>query len=474
MGTSGMELVRNTDGELSAQLPQQFPFRVSHTPKSGRCLVTTREIRPEETVLTDSAILLGPASPFVCIVCCSYRPDSAKCESCGHVLCRICRGSGAHDTQECKALTKCGFNRDMYNIVLPVRFGLLKSRDEEMFEWLMQYMDHNEERNKEMRESTDRMTSIVSLVVPGVDKELAWKIVGILFTNCFEFKLAEIEARALYPLVSLINHSCIPNMRHTNLINELKNEEVEGEIVVMKLEAQRTILANTELTIRYNDYMMGHIQRQKFLSDQWFFNCYCERCRDPTEFGTNTSGLPCTSSGCSSGYLLPQCSKSCWSCSKCKRDFTEEDVEKMEYNLVQLSERKPEPYNIRTCLQQLHSLSKILHNNHFIIINLKQQFLFNFSINMKKIRDLEPEQRKKLSPLFLAQEKYCRQLLTYHEVLDPGQSNIKTKILLELRKVLLIQSRVLTDDPNTTREDLASKLIEVKNLSYLVYEKVPL
>ena len=158
----------------------------------------------------------------------------------------------------------------------------------------------------------------------------------------------------------------------------------------------------------------------------------------------------------------------------CRQDVVREDVERMEENLMLLSERKPEPYNIRTCLQQLHSLSKILHNNHFIIVNLKQKFLFNFSINMKKVRDLEPEQRKKLSPLFLAQEKYCRQLLTYHEVLDPGQSGIKNRILLELRKVLLIQSRVLTDDPNTTREELASKLMEVKSLSYLVYEKVPL
>jgi len=426
--------------------------------------------------LSDSAILLGPASPLVCIVCCSFRPGCGKCASCGHMLCRICEGSGAHDSEECQALAKCGFTRDMYNVILPIRFGLLKHRDAEMFEWLMQYMDHNEERNKnkEMRESTDRMTSIVSRVVPGIDKDLAWKIVGILFTNCFEFKLADIEARALYPLVSLINHSCIPNMRHTNLINELKSEQLEGEIVVMKLEAQRTILANTELTIRYNDYMMGHIQRQKFLSEQWFFNCACERCRDPTEFGTHTSGLPCTTSGCSAGFLLPHTGKSFWSCGKCGLRVAGEDIEKIEDNLVQLSERKPEPYNIRTCLQQLHSVSKILHNNHFIIINLKQKFLFSFSINMKKIRDLEPEQRKKLSPLFLAQEKYCRQLLTYHEVLDPGQSHIKTRILLELRKVLLIQSRVLTDDPNTTREDLASKLMEVKNLSYLVYEKVPL
>ena len=94
---------------------------------------------------------------------------------------------------------------------------------------------------------------------------------------------------------------------------------------------------------------------------------------------------------------------------------------------------------------------------------------------MKKIRDISPDQSRKLTPLFVAQEKFCRQLLNYHEILDPGQSSIKTKILLELRKVLLIQSRILSDDPNSTREDLANKLLEVKHLNMnLVFEKVPL
>ena len=50
----------------------------------------------------------------------------------------------------------------------------------------------------------------------------------------------------------------------------------------------------------------------------------------------------------------------------------------------------------------------------------------------------------------------------------------RNKILLELRKVLLIQTRVMADDPAATRDDLARKLEEVKNLNYLVYEKVPL
>ena len=32
----------------------------------------------------------------------------------------------------------------------------------------------------------------------------------------------------------------------------------------------------------------------------------------------------------------------------------------------------------------------------------------------------------------------------------------------------------MADDLSSTREDLANKLVEVKNLNYLVYEKVPL
>ena len=251
-----MELVRDSEGVLRPSLPSQFPFTVGETASSGRCLVDSREIRPGQTILTDSAILVGPASPGVCVVCCSSSSPSGRCGACRHQLCSSCQ----HDQAECRALAKCGYTKDMYNVILPIRFGLLRSRDPEMFEWLLQNMDHNQERNKdeELRRSTERMVTLVSGSL-GLGKALAARMIGILFTNCFEFKVSDIDARALYPLVSLINHSCVPNMHHTNLIRQLERGEHQGEhqgeIVVMQLEAQRTILPNTELTIRYNDYM---------------------------------------------------------------------------------------------------------------------------------------------------------------------------------------------------------------------------
>jgi len=141
---------------------------------------------------------------------------------------------------------------------------------------------------------------------------------------------------------------------------------------------------------------------------------------------------------------------------------------------VEEARQLPKPFTIRSCLEQLRTLSRTLHSNHVLVMLLKQRFLFTFSIGLKKVRDLSPEQRLRLAPLFLAQEKYCRQLLAYHEVLDPGPTPLKTKLLHELRKVFLIQSRLLSDNPNVSREELVGKLEELRGLSYLVCTEVPL
>ena len=149
---------------------------------------------------------------------------------------------------------------DLYNVVLPVRFALLREQDPEMYEWLGQYMDHTEQRHQRqpaLGRSTERMAALVAACVPAVTPAEAVRCIGILFTNCFELNVDEMRARALYPLVSLVNHSCVPNMQHTNLIQAVRGEEVggmEGDIVVMQLEAARTILPGTQLTIRYNYY----------------------------------------------------------------------------------------------------------------------------------------------------------------------------------------------------------------------------
>jgi hypothetical protein len=152
---------------------------------------------------------------------------------------------------------------DLYNVVLPVRFALLRRQDPEMYEWLSQYMDHTtvrHARNPALACSTERMAVLVAACVPGTTRAEAIRCIGILFTNCFQVSLGRMRARALYPLVSLVNHSCVANLEHSNLLQGVvRGEEgVEGDIVVMELEAKGTIRPGTQLTIRYNTYTQVH------------------------------------------------------------------------------------------------------------------------------------------------------------------------------------------------------------------------
>ena len=80
--------------------------------------------------------------------------------------------------------------------------------------------------------------------------------------------------------MSLVNHSCVPNLSHTNLLSRLASRGENrygvlcctsvlhrpalcspgGEIAVMQLEAGRAVLPGTELSIRYTDYTLSHTQ----------------------------------------------------------------------------------------------------------------------------------------------------------------------------------------------------------------------
>ena len=37
----------------------------------------------------------------------------------------------------------------------------------------------------------------------------------------------------------------------------------------------------------------GSISRRRILRAQWFFDCFCARCNDPTEGGTDANAIAC-------------------------------------------------------------------------------------------------------------------------------------------------------------------------------------
>ena len=75
---------------------------------------------------------------------------------------------------------------------------------------------------------------------------------------------------ALYPVTSLLNHSCDPNCIQTFVGNQ----------IVVKVTRQ--IKANEELTISYGPMhnKMRSEQRQQCLKDQYHFTCSCAKCKE--------------------------------------------------------------------------------------------------------------------------------------------------------------------------------------------------
>ena len=62
--------------------------------------------------------------------------------------------------------------------------------------------------------------------------------------------------------------------------------------------------------------------RQSEIEDQFMFTCNCERCLDPSEFGTFYGGICCES--CESGLCVPTNPanfEADWACSGCKAKF---------------------------------------------------------------------------------------------------------------------------------------------------------
>ena len=74
----------------------------------------------------------------------------------------------------------------------------------------------------------------------------------------------------IYAAASLMNHSCDPNCIQT----------FHGSTLVIK--AMKEIIAGQELTISYGPRFskLKWEERQQILKDQYFFACYCERCKN--------------------------------------------------------------------------------------------------------------------------------------------------------------------------------------------------
>lgn len=205
------------------------------------------------------------------------------------------------------------------------------------------------------------------------DRKLLHKIFGIIETNAMYISLPTgTEISGIYGTACLLEHSCVPNCGY-------RFDMQNGFKIV--LEPARDVKPGEHLTTSYSNILWTTQLRQQHLKDTKYFYCSCDRCKDPTELGTNFSTLRCigTDESPCNGFQLPVdpiSTKTEWACNKCPVRVESAQVSfivgKMNDEVENLQASTPSPTAVEDLIDKL---SPFLHPNHQHMFSLKHSLV---------------------------------------------------------------------------------------------------
>ncbi|KAH0660609.1 hypothetical protein KY289_029357 [Solanum tuberosum] len=180
-----------------------------------------------------------------------------------------------------------------------------------------------------------QMANLVSLILqwPEINvKEIAENFSKF---SCNAHTICDAELKplgtGLYPVVSIINHSCLPN---SVLI-------FEGRMAVVR--AVQHIPKGTEVSISYIEMAGTTATRQKALKEQYLFSCTCIRCiklgqNDDIQESAVLEGYKCKDKKCS-GFLLRDSGNKGFTCQLCGLVRDKEEIKNTVHEIQSLSEK---------------------------------------------------------------------------------------------------------------------------------------
>jgi len=434
-------------------------LKVKFSADVGRYLVASRDIKPLELVLWDTAVAVGPCADSVpvCLECFAKVDGTYFCPKCKFPLCgEKCVDKKLHKS-ECEIFAKLEkkinfSNLDekhpIYTTIAPLRCVLLKINNREGWDTLCKLMDHNQDRFAADKDSFAMFRLITDfflneLKLDFVTKEEIYHIIGVLLTNGFENEHDDVQGRAIYPHLSLASHSCKANLRHA---------VKPGHQVA--LQAQVPIPEGTELSIRYTHVLQGHLKRRKQISDAWFFSCSCVRCSDPTELGSFASAVICPH--CQDGKILPLDSlsyHSMWRCEKCQKETDPKYIidleEKLEAEIDDIEYMDIDGY--RTLLEKYKPLLPATHYQMVII----KRYMFSIygsqpGLMLHELTETQLEDKA----------KFCRSFIRYLSKIDPGYSQYLGLSTIELSRIQLEIARKKSSVGQIGKDELVREVKE--------------
>ena len=145
----------------------------------------------------------------------------------------------------------------------------------------------------------------------------------------------------------------------------------------------------THAYFRYTDALATNWERRKACKAKWNFPCGCDRCNDPTEFGTMTSGVVCNQ--CENGTLLLDTKDEFWTCHECNHEALHcetwfsilDPLERSKRECMTAGQNNMDENIIE---QWLWTALKMLHSNHVWILDMEYRLLFLYSKKLKVMK----------------------------------------------------------------------------------------
>ncbi|KAL5777025.1 hypothetical protein ACOSP7_009951 [Xanthoceras sorbifolium] len=394
---------------------------VTNLPEKGRCLFTTRDFYPGEVIISQEPYVCAPNNSHSDSRCdgCFTSSNIKKCSGCQVVW--YC-GSTCQKLDwklhrlECHALSRLDKDRRKYvtpSIRLMVKLYLRRKLQSEkvipttatdnydLVEALVAHMSDIDEKQLVLYA---QMSNLVNLILQWPEIELKEIAENFSKLACNAHTICDSELRplgtGLYPVISIINHSCLPN---AVLV-------FEGRLAVVR--AMQHIAKGGEVLISYIETAGSTMTRQKALQQQYLFTCTCPRCikvgqYDDIEESAILEGYRCKDDGCS-GFLLRDSDDKGFTCQQCGLVRSKEEIKTMASEIKALT---VETLDSTSCGNQQEVLSF-----YKMIEKLQRKLCHPFSIILMQTRE-------KLIKILMELEDF-RQALTYCRLTIPVYQRI--------------------------------------------------
>ncbi|KAI3821259.1 hypothetical protein L1987_08823 [Smallanthus sonchifolius] len=316
--------------DLQRQLLHDYGLSVSTLPDKGRCLFTARDFSPGEVILSEEPYVSVPNKSPVESRCdwCFTSSNIKRCSSC-HVVWYCGSTCQKFDWKlhrlECQLLSQLEQSRIRSltpSIRLMVKLYLRKKLQDEKvipstvmdnYSLVKNLVSHISEVGGTQLVLYAQMANLVNIILQWPDLNIKEIAENFSKLACNAHTICDSEliplGTGLYPVISIINHSCYPN---SVLLFEGRRATVR---------AIQQIPKGSEVLISYIETAGSTMTRQKALKEQYFFTCSCPRCmklgqNDDIKESAVLDGYRCKNHTCD-GFLLRDPESKGFKCQHC-------------------------------------------------------------------------------------------------------------------------------------------------------------